>query len=64
MSNDDKCFAIVSDTVRRSISFPSQVNNTATVTAALAPPIQLQAPPERPGAFKKTFSKLSFKRSK
>ncbi|KAK7110047.1 hypothetical protein V1264_013981 [Littorina saxatilis] len=53
------------DTVRRSISFPSQVNNTQTVTAALAPPVQLQPAPERQSAFKlKPFSKLSFKRAK
>ena len=58
-------FLDVADTVRRSISFPSQVNNTSTVTAALVPPIQLQPPPERQSAFKlKPFSKLSFKRSK
>lgn len=53
------------DTVRRSISFPSQVNNTASVAAALAPPLHLQPPPERQAAFTlKHFSKLSFKRAK
>ncbi|PVD29972.1 hypothetical protein C0Q70_09233 [Pomacea canaliculata] len=53
------------ETVRRSISFPSQVNSTPVVAAAMAPQIQLQPPPERQGTFKlKHFSKISFKRNK
>lgn len=57
----------VSESFHRSISFPSQVNNTAVVAKATAPSPNLSpTPPERSGPFRisKKISKLSFKLNK